>query len=62
MALKLLIFAGVALAVWLGARRALGGGNRKPKPRIKAEDFTRCPDCGAWISRGEPCDCGRKGE
>lgn len=53
---KLLVFAAIGVALWLMLRPKKAA----PKKRLEAEDFTRCPDCGAWRRAGEPCDCGKE--
>lgn len=53
---KLLIIAGAALFAWGVLRNAFTGG-AKPEARFRAEDFARCPDCGAWRPKDEDCAC-----
>lgn len=67
---KILIFVGVVVGVFVVARmgaasatgpktilKGRGFGRKKPKVK-KADEMKPCHSCGAFVPRGETCNCG----
>lgn len=65
---KLLVLAGIVLAVLYGYRLLSRIGPRREavrrkesperkKPRVEAQDLVKCPSCGTYIAPGSEHDC-----
>ena len=56
---KLITLLGAGFALWSFARRAFGAVEKAaPAPgRPGAENYARCPACGAWTAAGAACAC-----
>lgn len=50
----LLVLAAAAALTWWASRPREGGGAAQRKKRIKME---KCPRCGVYRERGQPCSC-----
>ena len=54
---KLVTLVAAGLALWSVARRTLGATRPHAAARRGAEDYARCPACGAWRPAGADCAC-----
>lgn len=47
----------IAWLVFSRLQRGLGGGKRRSKPPIVAQETVRCPACGIYLPAGQTCGC-----
>jgi hypothetical protein len=54
---KLVTLGAAAYALWSFLRRAIAVAAPSAPPKGGAEEYARCPRCGAWRPAGEDCAC-----
>lgn len=60
MALKILLLAAAAVAVWMLCRPRPGKRDKREKPAVSETAMTRCAKCGVYHPAEESCACEKK--